>query len=137
MRKWPAVIIASTVAIGALLAILAPAFGRDLGQWENTDPVLRQWYRSLMQPDNPGVSCCGEGDAYFADKVEVKDGKVYATITDTRADEPLGRRHIPPGTRFEIPHYKLKWDRGNPVGRAIIFVNTVDQVLCFVQATGT
>jgi len=23
---------------------------RDLGQWENADPAIRQWYQALMQP---------------------------------------------------------------------------------------
>ena len=43
----------------------APA--RDMGQWANVDPVQRQWFNGLMQPDNPNLSCCGEADAYWAD----------------------------------------------------------------------
>ena len=31
---------------------------RDLGQWENGDPAVREWYQSLMQPDAPATSCC-------------------------------------------------------------------------------
>lgn len=136
MRRWLAVIIASAVAIGALLAILAPAFGRDLGQWENSDPRVRLWFESLRQPDNPNMSCCGESDAYWADKVEVIDGKVIATITDTRPDEPLRRPHVPPGTRIVVPPHKLKWDRGNPTGHTVIFLNSAREVLCFVQNGG-
>ena len=40
------------------------ASARDLGQWSNSDPAISEWYRSLMQPDNPGVPCCGTADAY-------------------------------------------------------------------------
>lgn len=109
---------------------------RDNGQWEATDPEIREWYRSLMQPDEPRVSCCGEADAYYANKVEVIDGKTYATITDTRPDGPLGRPHIPAGTRVHVPNHKLKWDRGNPTGHSVIFLNTSLQVHCFVQGGG-
>ena len=47
----------------------------DNGQWENTDPAIREWYREFKMPDAPHVSCCGEADAYYADKVYTKDGK--------------------------------------------------------------
>jgi hypothetical protein len=108
----------------------------DRGQWEGSDLAIRSWYKSLMQPDNPGLSCCGEADAYWADKVDVIGGKVYATITDTRDDGPLNRRHIKPGTRFEIPPHKMKFDRGNPTGHVVIFIGVDDNVLCFVQGGG-
>ena len=65
----------------ALGLALGPALGlalcstcclaRDNGQWEGSDPKVRQWYRQLMQPDNPWVSCCGESDAFEADSYEV------------------------------------------------------------------
>jgi hypothetical protein len=109
---------------------------KDNGQWENTDPEIREWYRTLMQPDNPNVSCCGEADAYWADQIKVRDGKVYAVITDDRDDAPLRRPHIPVGTEIEIPNEKLKFDRGNPTGHNILFVNTYQHVFCFVQSTG-
>lgn len=122
--------------VTAMLCGVSIAHARDLGQWENTDPRIRQWYRGLMQPDNPNVSCCGEADAYWADGIEVKDGKVFAIITDTRPDEPLKRPHIPPGTRIEIPNHKLKWDRGNPTGHGVVFVGPSGNVYCFVQPSG-
>jgi hypothetical protein len=56
-------------AFGCLISV---AHTRDLGQWESGDPKIRQWYRELMQPDNPAVSCCGESDAYWADAFEVE-----------------------------------------------------------------
>ena len=63
---------------------------RDLGQWENADPAIREWYQALMQPDVPTASCCGEADAYWADEIHVRDGKTYVIITDDRPDEPRG-----------------------------------------------
>jgi hypothetical protein len=52
------------LAFGCVLGV---ANARDLGQWEATDPVVREWYQALMQPDNPNASCCGESDAYWVD----------------------------------------------------------------------
>lgn len=120
--------------IGA--AVTKPAHGHDNGQWEASDPVIREWYRGLMRPDAPGASCCGVADAYWADEVHVRDGKTYATITDDRPDEPLGRPHLPSGTEIEIPNDKLKWDRGNPTGHSVLFVSKGLFVWCFVQAGG-
>lgn len=130
--------IIATVGIAVAFLILGAvfSFARDNGQWENSDPVVRNWYKSLMQPDNPSISCCGEADAYWCDKISVEDGKTFCTITDDRPDEPLGRPHIPVGTKIEIPNHKLKWDRGNPTGHAIVFVTRSLYVHCFVQGTG-
>lgn len=61
---------------------------------------------------------------------------VFAIITDDRADEPLGRPHVPIGTRVEIPPHKLKFDRGNPTGHAIVFMGALGTVYCFVQNGG-
>jgi hypothetical protein len=119
-----------------LLALftLSLAHARDNGQWENADPAISEWYRSLMQPDNPGVPCCGVADAYWADKVIVRGNKAFAVITDDRPDEPLKRPHIPVGTEFEIQPSKLKYDRGNPTGHSILFVGA-GGVYCYVQGT--
>jgi hypothetical protein len=134
--KVRCVIAIAALLVGVLMFVHL-ALARDLGQWENSDPRIKEWYRSLMRPDVPTVPCCGEADAYWADKVVSRDGKTYATITDDRPDAPLGRPHIPNGTEFEIPPNKLKWDRGNPTGRNVLFVSPQGQVWCFVQGSGT
>lgn len=118
------------------LFLCLPAQARDSGQWEGSDPEVRQWYKSLMQPDNPNASCCGEADAYWCDDVSVRKGKTYCKITDDRPDAPLGRPHREVGQEFEIPPEKLKWDSGNPTGHYIIFLRADDYVWCFVQAGG-
>ena len=124
------------IFVAALLSISC-AQARDNGQWENSDPYVKEWYKGLMRPDVPNNSCCGEADAYWADEVHVRNGKTYATITDDRDDRPLGRPHIPVGTEIEIPPEKLKWDRGNPTGHNILFLSTYRFVFCFVQTGGT
>jgi hypothetical protein len=119
-----------------LFAHFAHAYARDVGQWENSDPAVVEWYQSLMQPDNPQAPCCGEADAYFADEVHVRDGRTYAVITDDRPDEPRKRPHIDIGTEFEVPDSKLKWDKSNPTGHGVIFVSRWGSVYCFVQGGG-
>jgi len=129
------------------------AHAHDLGQWDKVDPLVKAWFGKLMQPDTigmgGGVSCCGESDAYWADEVHVRDGKVYAVITDDRDDGPLMRMHEVPGTEYEVPPNKIvgKEQRlGNPTGHTVIFLGTrywlnddrqsPRQVLCYVQNGG-
>lgn len=122
--------------IGGVALLASSARAHDSGQWEAADPAIRQWYQTLMRPDAPSSSCCGEADAYWADDIHVRDGKTYATITDDRADEPLGRPHIDSGTVIEIPTEKLKWDRSNPTGHGVLFVSKGLYAWCFVQSSG-
>lgn len=100
------------------------AFARDNGQWDNnSDPVTKNWYKSLERPDAPGSSCCGEADAYWSDLFEATpDGNYIAIITDTRDDAPLGRPHRSSGTKVVIPKEKMKIDAGNPTGHGIVFL---------------
>jgi hypothetical protein len=125
-------------AAGAWLAVFAcAAAARDSGQWANEDPAVAAWFARLMQPDNPAVPCCGTADAYWADEVETDaDGRLVAVITDERPDEPLRRPHVPVGTRIVVPQQKIKFDRGNPTGHIVIFLNAALDVLCYVQNGG-
>ena len=109
---------------------------RDLGQWQSIDPEIRDWYQSLMQPDNPTAPCCGEADAYWADFYEVDGDRYIAVITDPRPDEPLRRPHIDVGTKIVIPNQKLKYDKGNPTGHGIVFVNHLGHVFCYIVPGG-
>lgn len=121
------------LSVVALALTLHWANARDLGQWENSDPAIVEWYQSLMQPDNPAASCCGEADAYFADEIHVRNGKTFAIITDDRPDAPRRRPHVDVGTEIEIPDQKLKWDRSNPTGHGVVFLSRSGYVYCFVQ----
>jgi hypothetical protein len=130
--------------VGMKRLVLGAAFGclmngveaRDLGQWQAGDPLVREWYQALMQPDNPAASCCGEADAYWADAFEVDGDKYVAIITDPRPDEPLRRKHIDIGTRIVVPNHKLKYDQSNPTGHGIIFLSRGDYVYCYVAPGG-
>jgi hypothetical protein len=97
---------------------------------------------TLRQKNAPTIPCCGEADAFFADRTEVIDGKVYAVITDTRDDAPLHRPHIDVGTKIELPPDAYgAIPPGNPTEHTIIFVrqnyNGGFTVYCFVQSSGT
>ena len=131
----------------ALLALGAhQALAHDEGQWGKSDPAVAEWFRTLMMPDAPTTSCCGESDAYWCDEIHVRSvpnadhsaasPRTFCTITDDRPDEPLRRPHINNGTEIEIPDYKLKWDRGNPTGHSIVFLSRSRYVYCFVQGGG-
>ena len=139
------IVCAIALVLGLYFGIL-PAKANDDGQWGNADPMIAQWYRDLKQPDNPEASCCGEADAYWCDDIHVRDGHTFCGITDDRPDEPRHRPHLAIGTTIEIPDNKLKWDRGNPTGHAIVFigrpgymsgVEVNGTVFCFVQGGGT
>jgi hypothetical protein len=134
---WIIFIMACIISLVFLVtALIGQSHARDLGQWDNADPELKQWYESLKQPDVPNASCCSEADGYYADKIHVKDGKVYATITDDRPDEPRGRPHREIGETFEVPPNKMNKDP-NPTGHNIIFLSKTGYVYCFVSGTGS
>jgi hypothetical protein len=118
-----------SLAILATLAMIAPAAARDNGQWADQPAAVRQWFQSLMQPDNPAVSCCGEADAFEADTFEVEGDHYVAIITD-------GKGKLPAGTRIPVPNAKMKWDAGNPTGHGIVFIGTTGQLYCYVAPGG-
>jgi hypothetical protein len=128
---------ALVVLVAVLLAIgVRLSKAKDSGQWEGSDPAIAAWFRILRQPDNPDISCCGAADAYWADQIVVEGDKVFAIITDTRPDEPLGRPHVPPGTKIEIPPNKMTFKYGNPTGHRVIFLSYDRRVYCFVDVGG-
>ena len=123
--------------VALMLCAALPAMARDAGQWGDAEPQIAAWFATLMQPDNPVVSCCGKADAYWADEVETgPNGETIAVITDTRDDGPLERPHVPVGTRIVVPGAKIKFDQGNPTGHIVIFLGYQRQVYCYVQNGG-
>lgn len=111
------------------LLLITPAQARNSGQWADVPTNIREWFRTLMQPDNPQVSCCGEADAYEADSFTVEGGHTIAIITD-------GHGVIPDGTRVAIPDKKMKWDSGNPTTHGIVFIGSSGQVYCYISPAG-
>lgn len=130
--------------------------GRENDEWQKNDFEIQVWYRTLMQPDNTMVSCCGEADAYWADSYEMlcegegADRKCLyvAIITDPRDVD--GRPTRPIGTKVVIPQHKVKSFRdpgaqGNPTGHGIVFIGAGwneamsdgrDYVYCYLPTGG-
>lgn len=134
----PAVRLAIAIVVAGLLMLAAAlSHARDRGQWDKQDPAIAHWFESLMQPDIPDASCCGEADAYWADSYAVgPHGEYIAIVTDTRTDAPLARPHVDVGTRIIVPPNKIKFDRGNPTGHGIIFTNAAGTVFCYLPPGG-
>lgn len=137
-----------TIALGLLLRTPAHAGGYDRGY---ASPDMAAYYASLDMPDYPGLSCCGEGDAYYADKTEPcrpsdEDCALVAIITDTRPDHrvlpdgtEINRMHIPVGTRILISPRKLrKHAIPNPTDHNIVFENSgwFPHALCWEPVGG-
>ena len=115
--------------VALLLLLSSTALARDNGQWTDSPIAVRQWFQSLMQPDNPYMSCCGEADAFEADQFEVEGDHYVAIITD-------GKGLMPAGTRIVVPNEKMKFDAGNPTGHGIIFIGAQGQIYCYVTPGG-
>ena|SRR5215467_9582351 len=138
MRLALAAYTAALVLALLLIHFCAPhAHARDLGQWSDQSPRIRDWYRNLMQPDMLVQSCCGEADAYWADEFVAEGDHYVAIITDERPDAPLNRPHMDVGTRIPVPNHKLVANKGNPTGHGVIFVRQDGTVLCYVTPPGT
>jgi len=119
------------------LALLSSAaLARDLGQWGAEPGAVHEWFRTLMQPDNPFLSCCGQADAYWADEYEAGNGQYIAIITDDRPDGPLQRPHREVGEKIVVPSNKIKWDSGNPTGHGVIFIGGGSHVYCYIAPGG-
>jgi len=104
---------------------------RDDPEWEKRPPHIRKWFQSLMQPDDPRVSCCGEADAYEADLFE-RVGDHWVAIITGQGPGAASKPYIPEGTRISVPKSKMKWDQGNPTGHGIIFIGSSGEVFCYV-----
>jgi hypothetical protein len=125
---WAVLLILISTAIVVAIGVVA-AKARDNGQWADAPEHVRQWFRSLKQPDHPRQSCCGEADAFEADTFEVEGDHYIAVITD-------GKGVLANGTRIPVPNSKMKWDAGNPTGHGIVFIGSQGQVYCYVAPGG-
>jgi hypothetical protein len=140
----------AAVVIGVLMCVHLAA-----AQTKYASPDLSEYYTSLMQPDNPKSSCCGDGDRYFADKTEactaedlaiVPSCAIVAIITDDGPnvfDVPDGqggtrtikRPPIPVGTRIPVPASKVRKNPiPNPTDRNIVFTGTSLYPYCWEPA---
>ena len=143
----------SSVIISLLL--IFPVFGKDI---HHLSDDLSTYYESLETPFNSNWSCCGIGDAYWADHVDNCKPEEYpneqngcffvAIITDTRPDniqintvagsKVIKREHIPVGTRYPIGKKLIRSTPiPNPTGHTIIFINSSNTAICYEPSSGS
>jgi hypothetical protein len=60
--------------VASVLFLTLPAGARPRPVGNVRIRTVTAWYRKLMMPDAPTVSCCGEADAYWADTFETSAG---------------------------------------------------------------
>lgn len=127
-----------SIAVGiVIVSVFGTPQARAWNPDMDRDSAVSQWFKSLMQPDNKTIPCCGKADAYWADIAKTDaDGNLIAVITDDRDDAPLGRHHVPVGTHILVPKHKIKWDQGNPTGHIVVFLSDRNDVYCYVQNGG-
>jgi hypothetical protein len=123
--------LAIVALIAALLgAAISVSHARDNARRDYAGPDVQEYFKTLKQPDND-TSCCGDGDAWYADKVDTgPNGELIAIITDTRPDTwkredgtSGWRPHVAVGTRIVVPAKKIrKPPVPNPTDHTIIFL---------------
>jgi hypothetical protein len=117
------------VALSAVV-LASPAMARDDGQWSGQSAEIRLWFQSVMQPEHPHISCCGEGDAFEVTlDGDNPDGSIAVVIVN-------GRGMIPDGTPLDVPRSKLQPKFGNPLDHYILFIAGDGRLLCLIPKSG-
>ena len=89
-----------------------------------------EWFRSLHRQD--GRNCCAEYDAVWAEWVGTENGMYVVEIT---GGGPRDHEWAPIGRRYLVGQEFIVWNRGNPLGRPIMFLSpSTLEPLCFVPA---
>jgi hypothetical protein len=117
--------------ICALAALAATAaLARPSPQWADEPAEIRQWFQSVMQPENPYQSCCGEADAFEVELTgDNPDGSIATKIID-------GKDIIPNGTEIDVPRSKLQAKYGNPLDKYILFIGSGGRIYCLIPKVG-
>ncbi len=102
---------------------LAPrAYGKDLAQFENVPPHVRQWFKSVKS--KMGVPCCDIADGHRTD-FDIK-GEHYWVPID--------------GNWMQVPPEAVVHNSGNPTGDAVVWYTKFPQsgvhIRCFVPGGG-
>jgi len=109
------------------------AIARDHGQFENVPDHIRKWFNEQVSPET-GRPCCSIADGHETQE-EIRNGQYWVLIE---------------GKWFPVPPSRVIHNRGNPVGRPIVWYqkfpvpNDDDEmpavpeinILCFVPGAG-
>jgi hypothetical protein len=104
------------------LAFMAHAFAFDNGKYDNADPKIRQWFKSVRSPT--GIPCC-----------DIADGR----RTMWRATSVVGTLQIEfevlvDGEWLPVPPEAVVRGTTNPTGDSIVWLRQDKVVRCFVLA---
>jgi hypothetical protein len=117
-------------ALLALALLCAPALARDNGQWGDQPTEIRQWFQSVMQPENPYMSCCGEADAFEVQlEGDEPDGSIAVRIIAGPDPEAIG-------AEIDVPRSKLQARYGNPLDKYILFIGSGGRIYCLIPKVG-
>lgn len=121
-----------------IMLLCTPAWAGNPNFWTFTDPAIRRWFPTVMQPGyehqgpEQGHSCCGEADAFVAEIV-----KEDPDTRDITVVIPDGKRMIADGTVVVVPRNKIQVNYGNPTGKVIIFLGvSIRNVYCLIPLEG-
>ena len=98
------------VVIGSVMLLSAVAQARDNGQWAQSDPATREWFRSQRNPTTK-VPCCSEADGTYAEE-DIRGDDYWARFTYQRwdmsgkkyASEVSEWMRVPPETVIHDPN---------------------------------
>ena len=91
------------------------------------------WMKSLVQPLYPASSCCGPADQFYVREYQPSEKEGIAFVAIVAGD------HGKPDFSVEIPRETVIWDRVNPTGRGVVFIEEHywgRSVVCFVPGMG-
>jgi hypothetical protein len=91
------------------------------------------WMKSLVQPLYPASSCCGPADQFYVREYQPSEKEGIAFVAIVAGD------HGKPDFSVEIPRETVIWDRVNPTGRGVVFIEEHywgPSVVCFVPGIG-
>lgn len=119
MNRRNVIIAGGSITAAALLSKMS--FAKNYDEEEaKQNAAVHEWYGNVKS--NSNSSCCGDADAYWADKIEAPPGVDYffVTITDDRV---IKGRADWNGLKFMVPSAIIdRKKQGNPTGHNIFFV---------------
>lgn len=120
------IILVTAVAVAALSLLLAgilTAHAFDNGQYNNVDPKVRDWFKSVRSRN--GIPCCDIADGHSTTWRGTSEGGYEVPIEGEW-------RHVPPEA--------IVYNAGNPTGEAVVwFVRQgvgIYHIRCFVLGAG-
>jgi hypothetical protein len=117
------------IALTMLTIVIA-----DVSAWAHDKGTpFAAWMKSLTQPEYPASSCCGPADQFYVREYHPSDKKGIAFVAIVAGE------HGKPDFQVEIPRGTVIWDRVNPTGRGVVFIEQHEwgsAVVCFVPGMG-